>query len=81
MSNLSEMNITSPIVSNEMDFDDEVQLISKVSTYYSRKLNINYVEIEIHTLIIKENKYYFCDKYFIFLASKENISPPRKKRL
>ena len=31
MSNLSEVNITSPIVSNEMDFDDEVQSISEVS--------------------------------------------------
>ncbi|XP_011049319.1 PREDICTED: uncharacterized protein LOC105143043 [Acromyrmex echinatior] len=48
MSNLSEVNITSPIVSNEMDFDDEVQIISEVFIYYS--------------------------------PSKENISPPRKKR-
>jgi len=42
-----------------MDFDDEVQLISEVSTYYSCKLKINYVEIEICKLIIKENKYLF----------------------
>ncbi|KYQ59848.1 Cytochrome b [Trachymyrmex zeteki] len=79
MSNLSKVNITSPIVPNEMDFDDEVQPISEVSTDYSCKLNINYVEIEIRILIIKENKYYFYDKYFIFLVSKENISPPRKR--
>lgn len=41
VSNSSEENITSPIVSNEIDFDDKVQPISEVSTYYPCKLHIN----------------------------------------
>ncbi|XP_018317774.1 uncharacterized protein [Mycetomoellerius zeteki] len=70
MSNLSKVNITSPIVPNEMDFDDEVQPISEVSTDYSfSKENIS-----------PPRKRLFAKPRYISEINTSDVSTPKRTR-
>ncbi|XP_039311788.1 uncharacterized protein LOC105206900 [Solenopsis invicta] len=70
-SNSCEENITSPIVSNEIDFDDEVQPISEVSTYYpSCEENIS----------PPRKKRMFAEPRYISEINTSNVSTPRRAR-